>query len=456
MTYRSLLLAAGLGLQGLAMGSAAMAASPAKQAEQPAAGAALLTPYQLETEREILRIMNSAPMKEEIARVEALYAADPQGKTAAGKATIRRAAHSIAMAATHYAAGEDADRPGAFWSVNAPHTWGGLAVPRSGYGIDNPDNVYRNITVDAAARYEIHGQVKKPGPAELHFEMRDAIPGTTEMTAEGGKQLSTLRSDQIVTDADGRFVITVDNQPANGRVNHLQTPETGKVLVIVRDLFTDWATQNPVALDVKRVGGQPVAPPRSADANVARAVELLSKIAPFWVNYDNRFIYSRPVNTLSPARVRPGGRGMSGSGHFTLKPDEAWVITLDALGAVSLGVQLSDPWGVAYEYGARTSSLNGVQAKPNADGTYTLVVSQRDPGVYNWLDPEGQPAGMLAMRWQSLPAGAQPDKAILGDTVMKIADLKTRLPEGTVFLTPAQRKAQRAQRLASYERRLTQ
>ena len=185
MTYRSLLLAAGLGLQGLAMGSAAMAASPAKQAEQPAAGAALLTPYQLETEREILRIMNSAPMKAEIARVEALYAADPQGKTAAGKATIRRAAHSIAMAATQYAAGEDTDRPGAFWTVNAPHTWGGLAVPRSGYGIDNPDNVYRNIMVDAAARYEIHGQVKKPGPAELHFEMRDAIPGTTEMTAEG-------------------------------------------------------------------------------------------------------------------------------------------------------------------------------------------------------------------------------------------------------------------------------
>ena len=420
------------------------------------APATLATLYQLGFEREVLRVVNSAPMQAEIARVEALYAADAQGATAAGKATLKRAAYSIAMAAAQYAVGEDTDRPGAAWTVNAPHDWHGLNVPRSGYGIDNPDNVYRNIMVDAAARYEIRGQVTLPGPAELHFEMRDAIPGTTDMAAEGGRQLSTLRSDQIVTDSDGRFVITVDNAPANGRANHLQTPETGHYLVIVRDLFTDWAAQRPVALEVQRVGGPAVHPKCSGDAVVARAVELLSKIAPYWVNYDNRFVYSRVANTLSPPRVRPGGRGMSGSGHFTLKPDEAWVITLDALGAVSLGVQLSDPWGVAYEYASRTSSLNGVQAKANADGTYTFVVSQRDPGVYNWLDPEGQPAGMLAIRWQSLPQGAKPESAIRGDAVVALKDLRASLPRETVFVSATERKAQQAARQVSYNRRVTE
>ena len=276
MTNRTWLLAAGLGLQGLTFASGVKAESPASHTV-PASGATLSTPYQFATEREILRIMSSAPMKAEIARVEALYAADPQGKTPAGKARIKQAAHSIAVAATQYAVVEDTGRLGAFWSVNAPHTWGGLKVPRSGYGIDNPDNVYRNIMVDAGASYEIHGRIKQPGPAELHFEMRDAIPGTTEMTAEGGKQLSTLRSDQIVSDSEGRFVITVDNQPAKGRVNHLQTPETGQFLVIVRDLFTDWTTQNPVALDVRWVGGKPLATPRSTEANVARSVELVRR-----------------------------------------------------------------------------------------------------------------------------------------------------------------------------------
>jgi len=442
-----------LGMAGLADG-VGQAAAPVPAAQD--AASTLAIPYQLESERKVLRVLESAPMRAEIARVEALYAADPQGRTAAGKATIRRAAHSIAVAATQYAVGEDTDRPGAFWTVNAPHDWFGLKVPRSGYGIDNPDNVYRNIMVDAAARYEIHGWIKQPAPAELHFEMRDAIPGTTVMAAEGGKQLSTLRSDQIVTDSEGRFTITVDNQPANGRTNHLQTPEQGKYLIIVRDLFTDWATQNLVALDVRRVGGPPVAPPPDEAALARRAAELLAKIAPFWVQYDNTFIYSRPANTLGQARVRPGGRGMSGSGHFALKPDEAWVITLDPLGAVSLGVQLSDPWGVAYEYAARTSSLNSRQARPNADGTYTLVVSQRDPGVYNWLDPENQPAGMLAIRWQSLPAGARPENAIREVKVVPLAKLKQALPQETVFVTAAQRKSQRAERLASYQRRLTQ
>lgn len=284
--------------------------------------------------------------------------------------------------------------------------------------------------------------------------MRDAIPGTTAMTAEGGQQLSTLRSDQIVADRQGRFTITVDSQPANGRRNHLQTPPSGKFLVVVRDLFTDWGKQQPIALDIRRLDGPPLSPPPGHDALARRAAELLAQIAPYWVNYDNRFLFSRPTNQLAGVRSRPGGRGMSSSAHFDLKPDDAWVVTLDALHARSLGAQLTDVWGVAYEYAGRTSSLNLSQARPNADGTYTLVVAQRDPGVYNWLDPEDLPAGILTIRWQSLPAGAKPDGAIRSAQLVPLDRLKESLPPGTAFVTPAQRQAQRAQRAAQYARRL--
>ncbi|MEY4160754.1 MAG: hypothetical protein RLZZ136_1375 [Pseudomonadota bacterium] len=417
-------------------------------------GAVLATPYQIRTEREILRIVSSMAMQAEIAKVVALYAADPQGKTPAGKARIQVAAHSIAVAAAQYAVGEDSDRPGILWTVNAPHHWHHLIVPRSGYGIDNPDNVYRSFSVAGSARYTVRGHFPPNRPAELHFEMRDAIPGTTAMTAEGGKQLSTLRSDEIVTDGQGNFTITVDSKPANGRPNHLQTPEKGKVLVVVRDLFTDWATQEPTALSIQRIDGPPIAPAPHHTEFIKRATALLRQIAPYWVNYDNQFLFSRPANQLSAARMRPGGRGISASAHFALKPDEAWVITVDAIGAQSLGVQLCDPWGVAYDYATRTSSLNRTQAKPNADGTYTFVVSERDPGVYNWLDPQGQPAGILVIRWQSLPPGAKADDAIRSAQLVPIAQLRNVLPEGTVFTSLADRQAQRAARAAQYRRRL--
>lgn len=435
----------------------AIVASPAMaSAASPATNGALANARQVALETTALRILASAPMQAEIKRVEALYAADPQGKTPTGRATIRRAAESIAMAAIQYAVGEDTDRPAVMWVVNAPHDWFGMRVPRSGYGIDNPDNVYRNVMIDGAARYEIHGRVKRPGPAEQHFELRDSIPGTAAMAAEGGKQLGTLRSDQMRIAPDGRFTITLDSAPAGDRPNHIQTPAQGKVLLIVRDLFTDWATQNPVALDIRRVAGPPLAPPPSDDAVARRAAALLSQMAPYWIAYDNQFIFTKPVNHIGVPRVRPGGRGFSTSGHFNLGPDEAWVVTLRPLGAASMGFQLTDPWGVAYDYVERTSSLNDAQAKPNADGSYTFVISRRDPGVYNWLDPEGHAAGLFAVRWQSLPPNAVPADAIKDFKVVRLAQLKQMLPAGAALVTPAGRKVQLAQRVASYGRRLTE
>ncbi|WP_336970745.1 DUF1214 domain-containing protein [Sphingobium aromaticiconvertens] len=435
----------------------ALAVSPAMASTaSPVTSGALANARQIALETTALRILASAPMQAEIKRVEALYAADPQGSTPTGRATIRRAAESIAMAAIQYAVGEDTDRPAVMWVVNAPHDWFGVRVPRSGYGIDNPDNVYRNVMIDGAARYEIHGRVKRPGPAELHFELRDSIPGTAAMAAEGGKQLGTLRSDQMRIAPDGRFTITLDSAPAGERPNHIQTPAQDKALLVVRDLFTDWATQNPVALDIRRVAGPPLTPPPSDDAVARRAAALLSQMAPYWVAYDNKFVFTKPVNHIGVPRVRPGGRGFSTSGHFNLRSDEAWVVTLRSLGAASLGFQLTDPWGVAYDYVERTSSLNDAQAKPNADGSYTFVISPRDPGVYNWLDPEGHAAGMFAVRWQSLPPNTAPTDAVKEFKVVPLAQLKQMLPAGAAQVTPLGRKTQLDERVASYKRRLTE
>ena len=454
MSRRKLAFFLALGVQTALSGAGIGVALARAPAVSPAPAGVLATASQLEFERRVLRIVESAPMRAEIARVEALYAADPQGSTPTGKATIKRAAHSIAMAAAQYIASGDTDRPAAVWGVNAPHRWFGIDVPRSGFGIDNPDNVYRKIKLDGAARYEIYGRIKQPGPVELHFEMRDSIPGTGGMAAEGGQQLSTLRLDQMEVARDGSFTISVDSQPAGGRANHLQIPAQGKYLVIVRDLLTDWATQNPVALSVKRLDGPAIQPPATDEELIQGTVKLLAQIAPYWVAYDNKYVFTRPVNQFITPRVRPGGRGMSTSTHFRLAPDEAWVFTVDGRGAASLGVQLADPWGVAYEYAERSSSLNNAQARPNADGPYSFVVSRQDPGVYNWLDPEDHDAGIIAIRWQSLPAGATPENAIRNVAVVPLANLRAALPPETTFLSPQERKAQRSERAASHARRL--
>jgi hypothetical protein len=128
---------------------------------------------------------------------------------------------------------------------------------------------------------------------------------------------------------------------------------------------------------------------------------------------------------------------------------------LSPLGAAYLGFQVADPWGIALDYVDRNGSLNQNQAKPNADGSYTYVISPRDPGVYNWIDTAGLTSGTYTLRWQALPkAVASAAEGVRSSAVVKMGMLQSLLPVGTVFVTPEQRKMQLVQRAASYGRRL--
>jgi hypothetical protein len=417
----------------------------------PAAAQVLATPQQIAHERTVLRILARPELLAATARVEALYRADAQARTAAGKARLRRAASSIATAAVNYALSEDPSHPAVVWWVNAPHRWHGISVPGSGFGIDNPDNIYQGFTVAGGGRYRVTGRMPAPAPLQLHLEVRDSIPGLGQMAVEGGQLLATLQSEDMAIAADGSFTITVDSEPVAGRANHLAVPPEGVFMINVRQLLTDWGRQRPIALTVERLDPVPPAPPRDVARFAARAATILDRIAPYWLDYDNRFIFASPANRLRPLRVRPGGRGWSASGHYALADDEALVITADARGAASLGVQIADPWGVAYDYDRRTSSLNNHQAQPDRDGAFTFIVSARDPGLANWLDSGGHASGMVILRWQALPVGASPDGAIRSVRVAKLAEL---VPSGQPRMTPAQRRAQRTERARQYAVRM--
>lgn len=419
-----------------------------------AESATLATRGQLEREARALEVLKTSGVRHAIDALEQTYRADPRGKTPSGAATARRAAESTAAAAAYAVVSDDPDRPVVFWSVNAPHQWFGMKLPRAGYGIENPDNVYRHFHVDGASRYEIRGRVASPAPAELHFVVMDMRAASEQIQVEGGQMLATLRSDAMDIAKDGSFTITADSTPANGRKNHLELPRAGHFPVHVRDLFTDWSRQNPVALEIQRVAGPPAAPELGLDAQSAHAAARLAEMGPFWLAYNNQHLYPHPANTFKHPRIRPGGRGLSAGGHFDLARDEALVVTLDRLGAGSLGFQLADPWGVAYEYVDRTSSLNQTQAAANPDGSFTYVISASDPGVHNWLDPEGQTAGIMVVRWQILSANPTPDKGVRELRVVKLAALRKALPASTRFVTPEERAVQRAERAIQYEHRL--
>lgn len=161
------------------------------------------------------------------------------------------------------------------------------------------------------------------------------------------------------------------------------------------------------------------------------------------------------VNVLPQPVVRTSGGFLATQanslGHFLLTDDVAYVLTLRLGNAKYMTFPVDDFWQVNSDYHTHTSSLNNRQALPNADGTYTFVLSVRDPGVHNWIDPDGQHELVTQLRWQGLPATTPPGggPGIVSQAVVPLSDLRQALPADTVYVTPAQRLQQQQERARS-------
>jgi hypothetical protein len=57
-------------------------------------------------------------------------------------------------------------------------------------------------------------------------------------------------------------------------------------------------------------------------------------------------------------------------------------------------------WYVSLDFVNHQTSLNSHQAHHDPDGMMRFVVSERDPGVANWLECTGHSRGYLQIRWQ--------------------------------------------------------
>ena len=221
--------------------------------------------------------------------------------------------------------------------------------------------------------------------------------------------------------------------------------------------MADWSSQLPNDLQIERIDDTPSTPRDRAEI-VKQATKFIAKLDEAYVQF-LELPWKLPVNQLKPA-LRPLAYGLPGSGaaigRFSIKSNEALVVTLDTVGAKYLGFVLGDPWQRSLNYWDHFASLNNFQAKANDDGTITYVISIKDPGVNNWLDTEGLHNGIITLRWEGFPPGADISKGFRGAQVVKLSDLASVLPAGTVTVTPAERAQQLADRKAGFALRVAE
>jgi hypothetical protein len=87
------------------------------------------------------------------------------------------------------------------------------------------------------------------------------------------------------------------------------------------------------------------------------------------------------------------------SGRFELGPDDALVMEGVLPECAFANVMLWNVHMQTLEYRSRRSSLNAAQMVTSPDGVYTIVISERDPGVPNWIDTGGHRRGTIFWRF---------------------------------------------------------
>ncbi|NRA10210.1 MAG: hypothetical protein HRU02_18790, partial [Myxococcales bacterium] len=77
----------------------------------------------------------------------------------------------VMFSAAVWSLNQDPERPKVVTITRLAHEIGGLQVPGSRWGIDNPDSVYRVIPISGDERYLIHGRVREERLAENYFTL---------------------------------------------------------------------------------------------------------------------------------------------------------------------------------------------------------------------------------------------------------------------------------------------
>jgi hypothetical protein len=373
--------------------------------------------------------------------------------------------------------------PTAVMQVAPPHTWYGQDVSGSRILYDNPDTIYRFMAVNNTSTYVITGRFTGDDPAETTFSVLTGLSGTTA---------SVLNGKDIVRNPDGSFTITVSGSPTGPGPNHIQiTDDT--TLIAVRNTLSDWNKQDPMSLSIERVSGPPnslfaqlggfaipfIGPTVTGNPLLTTLVSLIpplpymppllrgtvtAVIMALGLQMEAKYITVATVDPTTGERRQPNvftsptrnaeflATQMQSAGYFQLDDDQALVLTIDPGDAGYFIVPVTNDWTITNNYWDQQTSLNISQAKKNADGTYTIVVSPQDAEVWNWVSTGGLNQGTISIRFQDIDPNAT-NLPTVSSQVVSLDELASVLPTGTKYATPQDRLGQLALRKSGFNNR---
>ncbi len=301
--------------------------------------------------------------------------------------------------------------------------------PYTKMGLDNPDTLYFHSYLRDDAEYVVTGW--RGTTADLSFQVLNGDYSPVEVP----DSLTAFDDREMDVAADGTFELRFGPAKQNAGRGYV-TLGPGSTMLLVREVYSDWDTERRGTISIRRADRAGCAPPVAELATMEKRYRvagkiLLSRLRTF-LAFPQWFYLNLPVNTLTEPRPTPGGLAtqFSSVGHYDLGDDQAMIVTVPAAGkdtAPYQGIQLGSMWYISLDYINHQTSLTAGQARIDPDGRMRFVISERDPGVANWLECTGHHRGYVQIRWQRLARDLGPADGPTAE-VVRLDDLAGLLP----------------------------
>ena len=232
-----------------------------------------------------------------------------------------------------------------------------------------------------------------------------------------GPVLADLNDRQFDVDADGNFelILSPDERPGNSVV----LPPDVRIVLVRSYFLAEQSAQNDptthVQLHIEPLD-DPVPHPHST---TPRSRSACSTPSPSCGRRRSASVCSasrtrRRCRSWRTSPTRSARRGASATpaspprepstsstrrATFDLQPDEALVMEGTMPECDFANLVLWNPHMQTLEYRSRRSALNSAQMELGDGGAFRIVISERDPGVANWIDTGGHRRGTMFWRF---------------------------------------------------------
>jgi hypothetical protein len=321
-------------------------------------------------------------------------------------------------------------------------------------GGPDPDYVYSTAEIDSSGVYRISGF---RGTSRFVDITQQAFDMLNPDDMGGGTNLNVTHDvDDLTMDDRGYFSVVLSAERPAGHTGDWWQLEPAAKRLLMRRCSCDWTAEVDARVAIDRLDepGADMTPEETARrfSDLAAWIEGMIKFDMQLVRY---YREHHGVNTFMRSSKIDDMGGLPTQAYYDgiheLDESEALIIETELPEHVRYWQALvADDRFCTLDWVNRQSSLNDAQAHIDSDGKFRAVISQRDPGVPNWLDKGDYPWGVIQMRWNR--ASSYPDPTI---KKVPVAQVRDHLPADTPVVTPEQRQESlRARREGAQLRRL--